>query len=29
MEKMKDIHVEIVDTLGNENRGGFGTTGKN
>lgn len=29
MEKMKDIQVEIVDTLGNENRGGFGTTGKN
>lgn len=29
MEKMSNIEVEIVNTLGNENRGGFGSTGKN
>jgi len=29
MEKMSNIEVEIVKTLGNENRGGFGSTGKN
>ena len=29
MEKMSNIEVEIVKSLGNENRGGFGSTGKN
>ena len=29
IEKMSNIEVEIVNTLGNENRGGFGSTGKN
>ena len=29
MEKMSNIEIEIVKTLGNENRGGFGSTGKN
>ena len=29
MEKMSNIEVEIVKTLGNENRGGFGSTGNN
>ncbi|EHL16054.1 dUTP diphosphatase [Peptoanaerobacter stomatis] len=29
MEKMKDIEIEIVEHLGNKNRGGFGSTGKN
>ena len=29
IEKMSNIEVEIVKTLGNENRGGFGSTGKN
>ena len=29
MEKMSNIEVKIVNTLGNENRGGFGSTGKN
>ena len=29
MEKMSNIEVEILKTLGNENRGGFGSTGKN
>lgn len=28
IEKMSNIEVEIVNTLGNENRGGFGSTGK-
>jgi len=28
MEKMSNIEVEIVNTLGNENRGGFWGTGK-
>ena len=29
IEKMSNIEVEIVKSLGNENRGGFGSTGKN
>ena len=29
MEKMKDIEIEIAEHLGNKNRGGFGSTGKN
>ena len=29
IEKMSTIEVEIVKSLGNENRGGFGSTGKN
>lgn len=29
IEKMSNIEVEIVKTLGKENRGGFGSTGKN
>ena len=29
VEKMSNIEVEIVKSLGNENRGGFGSTGKN
>lgn len=29
MKKMENIKVNIVDKLGNANRGGFGSTGKN
>ena len=29
MEKMKDIEIEIVNSLKGANRGGFGSTGKN
>ncbi|MDO4719875.1 MAG: dUTP diphosphatase [Peptostreptococcaceae bacterium] len=27
MEKMGSVHFEVVESLGNENRGGWGTTG--
>lgn len=29
MEKMKNVQIEVVEHLNNENRGGFGSTGKN